>query len=327
MKGLVTVFGGSGFVGSQIVRALAKRGARVRIAVRRPGLGYRLRMLGDVGQIEIVQANIRDSDSVDRALDGAESCVNAVAVLHESGRQTFAGLHVEGARRVALAARAEGVRRFIYISALGADARSPAQYARSKAAGELATREVVPEAVVIRPSVVFGAGDHFFNRFAAMATLSPALPLIGGGRTRFQPVFVGDVAAAVSQALDDPRAVGLTYELGGPTVYSFRDLMVLLLKEIGRSLLLVPLPFVAARLLGMAGDLMAAASLAPPITTDQVAMLRTDNVARAGAPGLADLGVAASALEPIIPTYLYRYRKGGQYAEISAAAALRPRSG
>jgi NADH dehydrogenase len=324
MKGLVTVFGGSGFVGAQIVRALAKRGARVRVGVRRPGRGYRLPMLGDVGQIEIVQANIRDDASVARALDGAEACVNAVAVLHESGRQTFAGLHVEGARRVALAARAQGARRFAYISALGADTRSPAKYARSKAAGEAATREAFPEAVVVRPSVVFGPGDQFFNRFAAMAMLSPALPLIGGGTTRFQPVFVGDVAASIAQALEDPRAGALTYELGGPTVYSFRDLMVLLLKEIERSRLLIPLPFIAARLLGMAGDAMAAAGLAPPITTDQVAMLRADNVVSPGAPNLADLGVVASALEPIIPTYLYRYRKGGQYAEMSAAAALRP---
>jgi uncharacterized protein YbjT (DUF2867 family) len=324
MKGLVTVFGGSGFVGSQIVRALARRGARVRVAVRQPGRGYRLRMLGDVGQIEIVQANIRDADSVARALDGAEGCINAVAVLHESGRQTFSNLHVEGARRVAQAAAAQGVGRLAYISALGADAHSPAKYARSKAAGEAATREAFPAAAVIRPSVVFGAGDHFFNRFAAMATVSPALPLIGGGATRFQPVFVGDVAAAVSQAVEDPRAGSRTYELGGPTIYSFRELMVLLLKQIGRSRVLVPLPFAAARLLGIAGDVMAAASLPPPITTDQVEMLRADNVVAAGAPGLADLGVAPSALEPIIPTYLYRYRKGGQYAEMSAAAALRP---
>jgi uncharacterized protein YbjT (DUF2867 family) len=324
MKGLVTVFGGSGFMGGQIVRALAKRGARVRVAVRQPGRGYRLRMLGDVGQIEIVQANIRDADSVARALDGAEGCINAVGVLHESKRQRFADLHVEGAARVAVAAKAHGAHRFVLISALGADAHSPAGYARSKAAGEAATREALPQAVVVRPSVVFGADDHFFNRFAQMATLSPALPLIGGGVTRFQPVFVSDVAAAIAQALDDPAAAGRTYELGGPAIYSFRDLMVLLLKEIGRSRLLIPLPFAAARLLGTAGDMMAAAGLPPPITTDQVAMLRVDNVVSPDTPGLADLGVAASALEPIIPTYLYRYRKGGQYAEMSAAAALRP---
>ncbi|MGI9169256.1 MAG: NAD-dependent epimerase/dehydratase family protein, partial [Caulobacteraceae bacterium] len=239
-------------------------------------------------------------------------------------RQTFADLHVEGAAAVARAARARGVGRFAHISALGADANSPAEYGRSKAAGEAATREAFPEAVILRPSVVFGPDDRFFNRFAAMAAFSPALPLIGGGATRFQPVFVADVAAAVSRALEDPVAAGRTYELGGPTVYTFRDLMIILLREIGASRLLVPIPFAAARLLGMAGDLMAKAGLPPPITTDQVDMLRADTVGRPGAPGLADLGVAASALEPIVPTYLYRYRKGGQYAEMSAAAARRP---
>lgn len=324
MKGLVTVFGGTGFVGSQIVRALAKRGFRLRVAARNPGRGYRLAMLGDVGQIEVVQANIRDADSVARALDGAEGCVNAVGVLYESGRQTFADLHAEGAGRVALAAKARGVRRFVHISALGADPRSPAKYARSKAAGEAATREAIAEAAILRPSVVFGAGDHFFNRFAAMAMVSPALPLIGGGATRFQPVFVGDVAAAVGQALEDPHAAGRTYELGGPTIYSFRDLMELLLKEIRRARSLIPIPFAAAKLLGMAGDVLAAATpFAPPITTDQVEMLRADNVVSPGAPGLADLGVAASALEPIVATYLYRYRKGGQYADLAAAVARR----
>ncbi len=324
MKGLVTVFGGSGFVGSQIVRALAKRGFRLRIAVRRPGRGYRLPMLGDVGQIEVVQANVRDADSVARALDGAEACVNAVGVLYESGRQRFADLHVEGAGRVALAAKARGVRRLAHVSALGADPRSPAKYARSKAAGEAATREAIAEAVILRPSVVFGADDHFFNRFAAMAMGSPALPLIGGGRTRFQPVFVGDVAAAVAQAIEDPLAAGRTYELGGPTVYSFRDLMELLLKEIRRPRALVPIPFAAAKLLGLAGDIVAAATpFAPALTTDQVEILRADNVVSPGAPGLADLGVAASALEPIVATYLYRYRRGGQYADTSAAVARR----
>jgi len=325
MKSLVTVFGGTGFVGAQIVRVLAKRGQRVRVAARNPGRGYRLRMLGDVGQIEVVQANIRDPDSVARALDGAEACVNAVAVLYESGNQRFADLHVEGARTVALAAKAAGASRFVHISALGADAGSAAKYARSKAGGEAATREVLAGAAILRPSVVFGADDRFFNRFAAMAQVSPALPLIGGGETRFQPVFVGDVAAAVGQALEDPRAAGRAFELGGPTIYTFKALMELLLAQIGRSRLLVPLPFPIARLLGLAGDLMAAAlPFAPPITSDQVEMLRADNVVSAGAAGLADLGVAPSALEPIVPTYLYRYRKGGQYAEMFAAAAARP---
>jgi NADH dehydrogenase len=324
MKGLVTVFGGSGFVGSQIVRALARRGSRVRVAVRQPGRGYRLRMLGDVGQIEVVQANIREPASVASALEGAEACVNAVAVLYQAGAQTFQALHVDGAGAVASAARAAGVERFVQISAIGASPQSPALYARTKAMGEAAVRQAIPTAAVIRPSVVFGQDDQFFNRFAQMATLSPALPLIGGGETRFQPVFVGDVAAAVAEAVWNPATAGLTYELGGPGVYSFRKLMEILLGEIGRKRLLVPVPFPVARWLGAVGDLVATIGLAPPITTDQVELLRADNIVAAGALGLADLGVTARALEPIIPTYLYRYLKGGQYAEEMRAAASAP---
>jgi len=327
MQGLVTVFGGSGFVGGQIVRALAKRGRRVRVAVRRPGRAYRSRMLGDVGQIEVVQANIRDDASVARALDGAEACINAVAVLYEVGRQGFDALHVDGAARVARAAADRGIGRVIHISALGADARSPSRYASTKAAGEAAVRAAAPTATILRPSVVFGPEDHFFNRFAAMATISPMLPLIGGGATRFQPVFVADVAAAAAHAVADAETAGRTFELGGPTTYSFKELMERMLAVIERRRLLVPVPFGVAGLIGLIGDLAATTGMvAPPITRDQVEMLRADNVVGAGSPGLADLGVAATALEPVIPTYLYRYRKGGQYAELTrAAAALPPR--
>jgi len=327
MADLVTVFGGSGFVGSQIVRALARAGYRIRVAVRNPGRGYRLPMLGDVGQIEVFQANLRNADSVDRALDRARFCINAAAVLYESGRQTFEALHVEGARTVALTAAARNIERLVQISAIGADANSSSKYARTKAAGEAVAREAIAGAIVIRPSVVFGPADAFFNRFASMALTSPVLPLIGGGATRFQPVFVGDVAEAVACSLSDPSAVGRTYELGGPAIYSFRELMEILLRDIRRERLLAPVPFPIARLLGLGGDLVAATGLiAPPITGDQVEMLRSDNIVSPGAHTLADLGVAASALEPILPTYLYRYRKGGQYAEvIQAAAALPPR--
>ena len=326
MKGLVTVFGGSGFVGSQAVRALARKGLRVRVAVRNPGRGYRLRMLGDVGQIEVTQANVRDADSVARALDGAEACVNAVAVLYESGRQKFDALHVEGARSIAETARAAGVTRFTHISAIGAAADSPAAYGRTKAAGEAAVRAAIPGAVILRPSVVFGPEDQFFNRFAEMAMLSPALPLIGGGHTRFQPVFVGDVAGAVAESVTDPSAAGRTYELGGPGVYSFKDLMELLLADIRRQRLLVTVPFGLAGLLGKMGDLMTVLPIAPWITSDQVALLKRDNIVAAGALGLKDLGVTPSPMEPILPTYLYRFMKGGQYAdEIAAAAALAPR--
>ncbi len=319
MKGLATVFGGSGFVGSQIVRALAKDGRRVRVAVRRPWEAYRLRLLGDVGQIEIVQANIRSPLSVDRAMEGAEACVNCVAVAYEAGRQRFQSLHVMGAQTLAESAARHGVSAFVQISALGADADSPSKYARTKAGGEAAVRAAMPQATVLRPSVVFGPEDDFFNRFAAMATMSPALPLIGGGHTRFQPVYVADVAKAVAAALADPAAAGATYELGGPAIYSFKKLMELTLKEIGRGRMLIPVPWPVARLIGVGGDL-AAAFIAPPLTTDQVALLAADNVVAEGAPGLAALGVTPTALEPVIPTYLYRYRKGGQYADLTLEA-------
>jgi len=324
MWGLVTIFGGSGFVGAQVVRALAKGGARVRVAVRNPGRGYRLRMLGDVGQIEVVQANIREPASVSRALEGAEACINAVAVLYESGRQTFEALHVAGAGLIARTAAAHGVGRFVHISAIGADTESAAAYGRTKAAGEAAVREIMPGAVILRPSVIFGPEDAFFNRFAAMAGLSPALPLIGGGATRFQPVYVGDVARAVAAALALPEAEGRTFELGGPEVHSFRDLMVIMLAVIQRRRILAPIPFPMATLLGRAGDLAAALGLTPPITTDQVALLRSDNVVSPGAAGLAELGVTPNALEPILPTYLYVYRPGGQYAERALNAPIQP---
>ncbi|HEY2482887.1 MAG TPA: complex I NDUFA9 subunit family protein [Caulobacteraceae bacterium] len=316
MKGLTTVFGGSGFVGAQVVRALAKRGYRVRVAARQPGRAYRLRMLGDVGQIDIVQANVRDDASVARALDGAETCVNLVAVLYETRRQTFEALHVEGAARIATTARVEGATRLIHISALGASADSSSAYARTKAAGESAVRDAFPGAVVLRPSVIFGPGDAFFNRFATMAASAPALPLIGGGQTRFQPVFVGDVAAAVAAALADPASAGQTYELGGPEIYSFEALMRLTLAVIERRRLLAPIGFGLASRLGKLGDLIARSGfIAPPLTSDQVELLRTDNVVSAGAIGLADLGVTPTPVEAVIPSYLYRFRKGGQYAE------------
>ena len=322
MKDLVTVFGGSGFLGRHIVRALARRGRRVRVAVRGPGAAYRLPLMGDVGQIQIVQANIRDDDSVARALEGAEACVNAVGVLWEAGRQTFAGLHAEGAGRVAAAAARAGANRLAHISAIGADASAKAAYARSKAEGEAATRSAFPGATILRPSVVFGPEDAFFNRFAAMASGFPAvLPLIGGGKTRLQPVFVGDVAAAVAAALEAPEAAGRAYELGGPGIYSFEALMRLILQVTGRRAALIPLPFGVAELIGRFGDLAGRTGLiAPPLTRDQVLMLQTDNVVARGALGLADLGVEATSVESVVPSYLYRYRPGGQYADEFRAA-------
>jgi len=313
MQGLVTVFGGTGFVGRQVVRALARKGLRVRAAVRQPGRGYRLRMLGDVGQIEVVQANIRDPDSVARALDGAEACINLVGVLYEAGPQKFEKVQSEGAGRVAAAARAAGVRRMVQVSALGADPGSPSQYGRTKAAGEAAVRQAFAEATIIRPSIVFGPEDDFFNRFARMASISPALPLIGGGHTRFQPVYVGDLAEAIAQAAASGDHAGQTYELGGPAVYSFRDLMEFILRETGHRRFLAPLPFSLAGLIGAMGNLVAPI-LAPPITSDQVNSLKVDNVPSGALPGLEAFGVTPRSIEAVVPTYLYRFRKGGQYA-------------
>ncbi len=319
MQGLVTVFGGSGFIGRQVVRALARQGFRIRVACRRTNLAYRLPQLGDVGQIEIAQANLRVPSSVERALDGAEACVNLVGVLQESGRQRFHSLHAQGSRMVAESAARRGISRLVQVSAIGADAESKSKYARTKALGEAAAREAVPKAVVLRPSVVFGPEDDFFNRFAVMAAISPVLPLPGGGTTRFQPVYVGDVAAAVAAALADPATAGRTYELGGPGVFSFRELMQLVLRETHRQRILLPLPWGVAALIGAAGDLL---PVKPPLTSDQVELLRSDNVANVALPGLLALGIVPTAVQAIVPTYLHRYRRGGQFADEIAPAGV-----
>jgi NADH dehydrogenase len=322
MQNLVTVFGGSGFVGKQAVRQLAKAGWRVRVAVRNPNLAYAMRLAGDVGQVDLVQANVRNEASVARALEGASAAVNLVAVPYETGRQTFQALHVDGARMVAAAARAAGATRLVHMSVLGADADSKSKFARSRAEGEAAVREAFPGAVVLRPSVVFGPEDGFFNRFAAMAAMSPALPLVGGGHTRFQPVFVGDVGKAVARAVGDPTLDGRTFELGGPAVLTFRELMALMLKEIGKRRLLLPLPWGVAGVVGQLGQLsllvLGDGLVVPPVTADQVKLLRSDNVVSGAYPGLAELSVTATTLEAVLPSYLYRYRKGGQYADQEA---------
>jgi uncharacterized protein YbjT (DUF2867 family) len=328
MLGLVTVFGGSGFIGSQTVRALAKQGWRIRVAVRRPWQAYRQRLLGDVGQIEIVQANVRVAETVERALEGAEAVVYAVGAAFESGRQSFSVVHAEGPKLAATAAARLGVDRFVFVSGIGADPASASKAGRAKAEGEAAVRAAIPGAVILRPSMVFGPDDNFFNRMAQLAVASPVMPLLGAA-TRVQPVFVADVARAAAAALADPAAPGRTFDLGGPSIYTLRELTQLTLAEIGRPRPLLALPGSAAGVLGLAGDALAFLRgplpmlPVPPITTDQLALLKTDNVVRDGAPGLAELGVTATALEPIIPTYLYRYRKGGQYADLAPPEALR----
>ncbi|WP_293904864.1 complex I NDUFA9 subunit family protein [Phenylobacterium sp.] len=314
MQNLVTVFGGTGFVGTQAVRYLAKAGWRIRVAIRNPNLAYKMRLLGDVGQIDVVQANVRDRPSLDRALDGATASLNLVGLLRETGRQGFQAVHVMGAKTIAETARAAAVTRLVQTSAIGADAASPSNYARTKAEGEAAVRAVYSDAAIVRPSIVFGSGDGFFNRFAAMAQISPALPLIGGGATRFQPVYVGDVGQALARIVTDPAAAGQTYELGGPGVFSFRELLEMMLAETGQRRMLLPIPFPAASLLGKVADL-GAFLIPPPVTADQVELLKTDNVVSGRYPGLAELGITPTTLEAVLPTYLYRYRKGGQYAD------------
>ncbi|HZZ89331.1 MAG TPA: complex I NDUFA9 subunit family protein [Caulobacteraceae bacterium] len=328
MRGLVTVFGGSGFIGSQTVRALAKQGWRIRVAVRRPWKAYRQRLLGDVGQIEIVQANVRVAATVERALDGAEAVVYAVGAAFESGAQKFQVVHADGPRAAAEAAAGLGIDQFVFVSGIGADAGSPSKAARAKAEGEAAVRAAIPAAVILRPSVVFGPEDAFFNKLASMAVMSPVMPVFGA-EVRVQPVFVADVARAAAAALSDPAAAGRTFELGGPSIYTLKELTELTLAEIGRPRAVLPLSWSAAGLLSVGGDMLAFLRgplpmlPVPPITSDQLALLRTDNVVADDAPGLAALGIAAAALEPIIPTYLYRYRKGGQYADLAPPEPLK----
>lgn len=310
---LVTVFGGSGFLGRHVVRALARRNYRVRVAVRRPDLAGHLQPLGSVGQIKAVQANLRYRWSVDRAVQGADAVVNLVGILAPSGAQTFDAVQAFGARAIAEACRAAGIERLVHVSAIGADAGSASAYARTKAAGEAAVFETVPRAVVLRPSIVFGPEDDFFNRFAEMARFAPALPLIGGGRTRFQPVFVGDVAEAVAKAVDGAVEGGLVYELGGPEVKSFRDCMEIVCRETGRRRPLVPIPFPMAEL----GAKLTGWLPGAPVTSDQVELLKSDNVVsdRAAAEGrtLEGIGIEPRSLATILPTYLYRYTPKGQY--------------
>ena len=305
----VTIFGGSGFIGRYIVARMADRGWTVRVAVRHPSQAEFLKPLGDVGQIVPLRAPLQQPEAVRAAIAGSGAVVNLVGLLHQKGRQRFGAVHVEGARLIAEAAAAEGIERLVHFSALGASASSPAGYARSKAAGEKAVREALPQAVILRPSVVFGPEDDFFNRFAAMARLNPVLPLIGGGRTRFQPVYVGDVADAAVAALLDPQHRGKTFELGGPRVYSFEELMRFILETVGRRRLLLPVPFGAAELLGAVMELLPV----PPLTRDQVLMLRRDNVVSESAAGLAALGLAPRSVEVMVPPYLERHRRGGRW--------------
>ncbi len=306
----VTIFGGSGFLGRHLVKRLAGKGVRVRVAVRDPEAAAFLQPMGDVGQIAAVRVNIRDATSTRRAVLGADAVVNAVGILYQFGAQRFEAIHHQGACNVAEAARAEGVRRFIHVSAIGADAESTSIYARTKGLGEQAVAAIDSATTIVRPSVVFGPEDDFFNRFGAMARLSPVLPLPGGGHTRFQPVYVGDVAEAIVSILQDGATSGLSYDLGGPRVHSFKELMELVLEVTGRKRLLVPVPLAILKLQATFLQLLPV----PPLTRDQVELLKYDNVCGDGARGLVDLGVEPTAAEAILESYMYRYRRSGKLA-------------
>ncbi|MCF2521229.1 complex I NDUFA9 subunit family protein [Bradyrhizobium sp. G127] len=315
---LVTVFGGSGFLGRHVIRALAKRDYRIRVGVRRPDLAGHLQPLGKVGQIHAVQANLRYPASVQAAARGASVIVNLVGILAEGGAQTFDAVQGKGADTIARAAAEIGAR-MVHVSAIGADANSTARYARTKAAGEAAVLAAVPSATIFRPSVVFGPEDHFTNRFAALARMSPVLPLIGGGLTKLQPVYAGDVATAIADAVDRKTKAGATYELGGPEVMTMRQILEIILRVTERNCMLAPLPFPLAKFQA------AFLQFAPgdfKLTPDQVELLRHDNVvsdtARSAGLTLEGLGITPDSLEAVTPSYLWRYRKTGQFAHKGA---------
>lgn len=322
----VTIFGGSGFIGRYIVQRLARRGVIVRVAVRNPDDALFLKPMGDVGQIAPIATDVRDADAVARAVVGADAVINCVSLYVERGARTFDAIHVKGAERIAKAAAAAGVKQLVHISGIGADTNSASKYARARARGDAAVREAFPQVTILAPSVVFGAEDRFFNTFAMLARLSPILPLFGwkridrfpfidGGMTRMQPVYVGDVADAAIAALDQARArgstLGTTYELGGPAVMSFRELIAFTCRVTERRRILVPIPFWWARIWAFFFKLLPN----PPITSDQLRLLEVDNVVDAKAKTLADLGIAPTSAEAIVPAYLARFRRHGRHTE------------
>ncbi|GAU81390.1 complex I NDUFA9 subunit family protein [Bosea sp. BIWAKO-01] len=319
---LITVFGGSGFIGRHVVRALVKRGYRVRVAVRRPDLAGFLQPLGTVGQIMSVQANLRYPDSVAAAVRGADAVINLVGILQEGGRQSFSAVQANGARAIAQACAAHGITRLVQVSAIGAARESRSAYDRSKAEGEAAVLSLVPSAIVLRPSIVFGPEDSFFNRFASLARMLPVLPLIGGGETKFQPVFVGDVAEAAARAIDGTIAGGRIYELGGPEVKSFKELLTYVCEVTGRKRVLASLPFPLARLQARILEIVNTLTLGllPDelmLTRDQVTLLEIDNVvskqAKAEGRCFEGIGITPTSVEAVVPSYLWRFRKTGQF--------------
>lgn len=322
MSKLVTIYGGSGFVGRYVARRLAKEGWRVRVAVRRPNEAVFVRPYGVVGQVEPVFCNIRDDASVAQVMTGADAVVNCVGILTESGANGFDAIQAEGAGRVARIAAAQGVAHLVHLSALGADADSASDYARTKAEGEAAVQEHRPDAVILRPSIIFGPEDQFFNRFAGMTRMGPVLPLVGAD-TRFQPVYVDDVAQAAVKGVTGAAAPGV-YELGGPEAATFRELMTRMLGVIHRRRIIVGLPFWVARIMAAGFDLVQFVTMGlisnGVLTRDQVKNLRSDNVVSEGAKGLGDLGITPVSMGSVMPDYLWRFRPSGQYDDIKASA-------
>jgi uncharacterized protein YbjT (DUF2867 family) len=312
----VTIVGGAGFIGRDIVKRLAARGAVIAVASPHAASAGFLRPMGDVGQIAAIDLDILEEVSLAQLIDGCDTVICAAGTLTEHGATTFDRVHHRGPALLARLAARAGVRRFVHISAIGADAHAPSAYARSKAAGEAAVLAAFPAATIVRPSLVFGPEDSLFNRFGALARVVPALPLIGGGNTRFQPVFVGDVAEAVVATLDRPEAEAKIYELGGPEILTFRQMMELLLREIRRPRALVPVPAALASF----GAYFLEFLPDPPLTRDQVKLLQVDNVVAPGIPGLASLGIVPTALALVLSTYLDRFRKGGRFAPATVSA-------
>ncbi|MEL6169419.1 MAG: complex I NDUFA9 subunit family protein [Pseudomonadota bacterium] len=322
MPKLVTIYGGSGFVGRYIARRLAERGWRIRVAVRNPNLAHFVRPYGVVGQVEPVFCNIRDDNSVRSVMTGADAVVNCVGILAEQGKQRFDALQHEGAERIARIAAEAGVSSMVQLSAIGADPKSDSEYARSKALGEEGVLGHMPGAVILRPSIIFGPEDQFFNRFASMAQFGPILPVVGAG-TRFQPVYVDDVARVAADAVAGDVAPGI-YELGGPDVATFKDLMLTMLGIIRRRRLVANVPFPVARVMGWGFDLLKTLSgglIAGPLTLDQVRNLARDNVVSDKALGFADLGMEPADMDAVLPEYLWRFRPSGQYSEIKESAS------
>ena len=306
----IAVIGGTGFIGRQIVEALARQGARIKVLARNADRAKFLKPMGEVGQISIISGSALDDAALDEVMSGCNAVINTIGILSESGAQRFASLQAELPGRIGQRAAQNNMSAVVHLSAIGADLNSPSRYAQTKAKGEVALREAFPDAIVLRPSLVFGTGDGFFNRFAAMAVMAPGLPLIGGGTNKMQPVYVGDVAAAVVAVLASPKARGKTYELGGPAVMRFRDAMAYILKQTKRRRLLIPVPHAVMNIAASAMAILPN----PPVTRDQLKLLKVDNIVAEDALELRDLGIDPTPIELIVPSYLERYQPGGRFA-------------